>query len=134
VKNRLCSKYPVNFVELKILVLLLDMVDNSTSPCKLVSGAFFSHSTVQAGRCILEAYLPPAFTFTKPPTAISRGVYLLHSRSQFEAWHRRQRKTEHFPRGPATIGFPRCQSFRTLPVTLRCQLATPLSRLHECYP
>jgi hypothetical protein len=34
-------------------VLLLDMVDNSTSPCELVSGWFSSHLTVQAGRFIL---------------------------------------------------------------------------------
>ena len=35
------------------VVLLLDMVDNSTSPCELVSGWFYPYLTVQAGRFIL---------------------------------------------------------------------------------
>ncbi len=35
------------------LVLPLDMVDNSTSPCERISGWFYPHSAVQAGRFIL---------------------------------------------------------------------------------
>jgi hypothetical protein len=69
-------------------VLLLDMVDNSISPCERISGWFSPHSTVQVGYFILKAYAPiPAFTFAKPPTAIARGVFSLHSRSTCEAWH-----------------------------------------------
>jgi len=41
------------FMLAKRWVLLLDMVDNSTSPCERISGWFFSHSTVQACRFIL---------------------------------------------------------------------------------
>jgi hypothetical protein len=35
------------------LVLPWDMVDNSASPCELISGWFFPHSTVQVGYFIL---------------------------------------------------------------------------------
>ncbi len=45
----------------------------------------------------------PALTYTQPPTAISWGVFSLHSRSKFEAWHRRQRKTEHFSYCPPVL-------------------------------
>jgi hypothetical protein len=37
----------------QLWILLLDMVDNSTSPDELISGSFSPYSTVQASRCIL---------------------------------------------------------------------------------
>jgi hypothetical protein len=67
-------------------VLPLDMVDNSISPCEHISGWFSPRSTVQVSYFILKAYVPvPAFTFAKPPTAISRGIFSIHSRSNCEA-------------------------------------------------
>ena len=75
-----------------------------------------------------------AFTCTKLPPAISWGVFFLHSRSQCEAWHRRQRIAQDFPRCPSSGGSPRCHRWGTLPVTLRHQFAPSLSRLHERHP
>jgi hypothetical protein len=34
-------------------VLLLDMMDNSTRSCKLISVGFYPHLTIQAGCCVL---------------------------------------------------------------------------------
>src|SRR2546430_14618678 len=45
-----------------------------------------------------------AFIFTEAPTAVSKGVFSLHSRSHFSAWHQRQRRTEHFLHCPPSVG------------------------------
>jgi hypothetical protein len=42
--------------------------------------------------------------------------------------------TEHVPRCPLSVGSSGCHSWGTLPVALRHQLPTSLSRLHEGHP
>ena len=77
----------LNFV--KHMVLPLSVVDNSESP----ANSFRAGSTlIRLLRQAVASCKPTcslAFIFTKPPTAISRGFFSLHSRSQFEAWHYR---------------------------------------------
>ena len=46
----------------------------------------------------------------------------------------RQGAREHLPGCPSLVRSPRCQSFRTLPVPLRRQVAPSFSRLHEPHP
>src|SRR5579859_7968682 len=111
------------------------MVDNSISPCELISGWFSPRSTVEIDG-VLHPWTSvhvPAFIYMMPPTALSRGVSSLHSCSTCEVWHRWQGITEHFLRSPSSVGSPRCHSWRTLSVTLHHQLATSLWRLHECH-
>lgn len=62
---------------------------------------------------------------------ISRCVFSLHSRSHCDAWHRRQRKTEHFSSSPPSVGSLGCYRWRTLSVALRQKFATSFSWLHE---
>ena len=76
----------------------------------------------------------PDFTFTKPPTALSQASCHAHSCSNCEAWHRRQRMAQHFPRCPAPVGSSRCHSWSTLLVALCQKFATSFSWLHERHP
>src|SRR5258708_37451784 len=68
-----------------------------------------------------------------PPPVISGGVSALHSRSTCEVWPRWQGRTEHFPRCPSSVGTSRCHCGGTLEVSLRQELATSFSWLHECH-
>jgi hypothetical protein len=62
------------------------MVDNSISPLRTHFELIFSSFDCTVGYFILEVHTPvPAFAFTKPPPAISRGVFSLHAFSHCEA-------------------------------------------------
>jgi hypothetical protein len=97
-------------------------------PLQMRFGLIFS-SFDRPGK-VLHPVGPPASTVLSPspscPPAISRGSFFLHSRSQCEAWHRRQRIAQDLPRCPSSVGSPRCHRWGTLPVTLRHQFAPSL--------
>lgn len=64
-----------------VSVLPLNMVDNSISPLRTHFGLIFSLFDCTIGYFILSVHAPePAFTFTKPPTAISRAsCHFIHA-------------------------------------------------------
>jgi hypothetical protein len=116
-----------------VVVLRLDMVENSTSLCKPISGRFwvmrrsrqaFSSRSQAPSECFCE-HLHPSLR-----DMIQHPIWPVSLSSE----NRQQWTREHLARRPSPVGSAGCHGWRTRPVALRQTVAPSFARLHERYP
>ena len=117
-----------------IVVLLLDVVENSTSPLRTHVGLIVS--SFEAAESTKHAVGPracPCFPFTKPPIAISRSVFSRTPRSHAQVWHWCKGLTQDFPCPPSSVGSASGHGWCPLEVSVGHPLATSFARLRKCH-